>query len=246
MHSVSPNEASAFLEEFKTRYRNHDNGEYEWSLSQCDHAQLIAELAKQFGAPLIPNSALGERARPDEGICAYCERGCSVRGESAATNKIDHFAPRSGFNCLTFEWGNLMYVCKRCNDVKNDGEFVESLLSDENAYVNPRKTGAEDFFSFEETSKSQIKIVPSPDLDNSQDIDKAQKTIDALGLNHDSSIPNRNLPLLRWSHLARWQSVATLMRKDRAKFDKLVRRAANRRAEFSSLIIWARESGYFS
>ena len=245
MHSVAPNETPAFLEEFKTRYQNHDNGQYEWDLSRSDHKKLISELAKQFGAPRIPDSVLGEKGRNDERICAYCERACTVRGAGPTKNQIDHFAPRSGFNHLTFEWSNLMYVCRRCNSVKDDGKFVESLSSDENAYVNPRKPGADSLFSFEESPASNlIRIIPNPALNNLQDRVKAEKTIEDLCLNDVSSIRGRNLPLLRWRLVAHWKAVK--MRKNRAEFDKLVQRATNRRAEYSSLIIWARDSGYFS
>lgn len=46
--------------------------------------------------------------------CAYCERPLGDSGD------IDHFRPKSLYPWLAFEWVNLLYACKTCNQSKSD------------------------------------------------------------------------------------------------------------------------------
>lgn len=102
------------------------------------------------------------------GICAYCEKFCDPPtrgGNSPDEETIDHFRPRSRFPHLSFDWLNLVYSCRRCNDAKGD-QWPE--ISDQtnqvfavgyvrykpvSTYVNPNSVQGQratrDFFDFD-------------------------------------------------------------------------------------------------
>lgn len=106
--------------------------------------------------------------RDFKGICGYCENPCerpTRAGNSPNEETIDHFRPRSRFAKLTFDWVNLVYSCKRCNDAKGDqwpqqGDQVNQILTvgyvrykSVSGYVDPNSTrgkrSAQDFFDFD-------------------------------------------------------------------------------------------------
>ncbi len=63
-----------------------------------------------------------------KGICGYCEKSCEPptrSGNSRDEETIDHFRPRRKFPALSFDWQNLVYCCKQCNDAKG-GQWPES------------------------------------------------------------------------------------------------------------------------
>ena len=245
MHSVPPKPGPAYLLRYKVKYKDQVTGEYCWTLSTGDHANLIRDLAHQFGAPIIPfpvQTSFGRKPDPDEGICAYCERACSKIAGPPNHNRIDHFYPRSGCNRLSFEWANLMYVCKRCNDVKNDCRVADELKLDREAYVNPRKGSAGSFFTFN-IDDTGCRIIPNPNLNDQVDIDKAKRTIDDFGLDAIDTIINRNLRVLRNNHVMQIKAVVDRM--GPSKFNSLLHKMQNPRSEYSSAITWAVESGYF-
>ncbi len=237
MHSVPPQPAPAYLAAFKRAHHDQTTGQFRWNLSPNEHSVLIADLASQFGAPRRPS--IGESAKPDpgEGICAYCERSCSKIPGSPTTNEIDHFYPRSDWNALVFEWTNLMYVCRRCNDAKDDGAFVSNLKSDPDSYVNPRAPQAENYFAFQVT-ETDCRMIPNENLQSKADIEKAQRTIRDLGLDRVDTIRNRNVRLLRANYLR--QIAYVLSKIPQGKRENLLRRLSDRNCEFSSTVIWAR------
>ena len=82
-----------------------------WSdLSRRDRARIRRALWRDF-----------------KGICGYCEKSCEppMRGANSPNEEtIDHFRPRSKFPGLSFDWLNLVYACRRCNDSK-DAQWPE-------------------------------------------------------------------------------------------------------------------------
>ncbi len=242
MHSVQHQESPACLESFKLDHRNAETGEFVWDLSSDEHVTLMIALAGQFGAPRLPTVFERGNPNPNEGICAYCERACSTSNIPPSANRVDHFHPRSACNAKTFEWTNLMYVCKRCNDEKDDGRFAAEFAQ---GYVNPRDHDVERYFSIEfETGK----IVSKPNLDSSADQDIANRTIRDLRLNYDDTILNRNLPFLRRNYLTKalqtWNALKAAGKPDRV-LRRWLRHYTHRSNEFSSMLIWAMDAGYF-
>lgn len=68
--------------------------------------------------------------RMQHGKCCYCEEKIPEGGHLKA---VEHFAPKSVFNDLTNDWGNLLLACAQCNGKKSDRFPV--MLSDENGVV---------------------------------------------------------------------------------------------------------------
>lgn len=242
MHSVPPHSAPPYLHGIKLQNLDQTTGRFVWPPNNIeDYATLMGDLAKRFGAPRLPG--LGETRKPDEreGICAYCERACSVAQGRANSNTVDHFNPRNGRNDLSYEWTNLMYVCKKCNDDKQDGVFEDSLKTDPNAYVNPRESSSEDFFVFI-VDHSGCRIMPNPGLGDDAKTDKADKTIRDLGLNNVNVIINRNLPVLRGNYLNNLRRIMLTL--DPPSRQKVIQALSSRRCEYSSLVLWGVQSGH--
>ena len=244
MHSVPQRSAPPYLHGIKLLNLDQTTGQYIWPPTNIeDYATLMGDLAKQFVAPRLPG--LSETRRPDEreGICAYCERACSVAPGRANSNSVDHFVPRSGRNDLCYEWTNLMYVCKKCNDDKHDGDFVDALETDSSAYVNPREPDAQDFFSFS-IDDVGCRIIPNHSLDDDVKVNQAARTIRDLGLDDVHVIANRNLPLLRANYLKNLRNI--LVQLDLGRRRKVIQSLSNRRCEYSSLVLWGVQSGYLN
>ena len=187
-----------------------------------DYVDLIRELAKQFNGPHPDARDKGKLL----GICGYCERVCEDR-IGPNMNTVDHFRPRASHNDLTFEWFNLMYVCRRCNGAKNDGMF--STKVDQAGFVNPREKGAEYFFGFDLNTGA---AVVHPGLNDVRQRAKAQRTIEALGL--DKEDINR----LRRDHLLTVRRLHTDKGHKLSPFKR-------RKVQFSSIIRYAEKTKYF-
>ena len=142
-------------------------------------------------------------------ICAYCERYClpvTQTGNSPDEETIDHFRPRSRFPEQRFDWLNLIYCCRRCNQVKGDnwpgyGDVIIESLMPASEYVNPN--AAEDsrpasgYFSFDaETGE----ITPADGLSPSE-FATAQRTIRDIDLN--DGLLGENDPSHLWNRRLR-------------------------------------------
>lgn len=71
--------------------------------------------------------------------CAYCGDLDSIAG-SSRNFQVDHFAPKSKFPDLEFEYNNLMYSCPYCNRAKWDywvGEDAKICVDGDKGIVNP-------------------------------------------------------------------------------------------------------------
>ena len=199
MHSVRRSPEPGFLAAIRqthTRWRD---------LDRPTRVQVRDALARDFGR-----------------ICAYCEQPChwpTRTSNSRNEETIDHFRPRSRFPNLQFDWLNLIYACRRCNQSKDDGwpgaddpqrhRLLTALYRprytavseyvDPNAVDGQRQAG--DFFDFNfETGE----IKPADELGqlewsmalrNIRDIDLNDST---LGENDPSHLKNQRL---RWRDL---------------------------------------------
>jgi len=97
------------------------------------------------------------------GKCAFCE---SMPAESGNI-EVEHFRPKSIYYNLTFDWDNLLPVCRKCNEAKSDYD------TGENPIVNPVKDNPETIFSYNLLNIKPINI--------NDDISK--RTIEVCNLN---------------------------------------------------------------
>ena len=101
---------------------------------------LKHELARKFGGRSFSRYRNG-RKWDKYPICAYCE----VRTDGGSTKpEIDHFRPRSRFQCLTFKWDNLMYSCHECNREKGD-KFPKEI----GGYISPSDPECRNYFDYD-------------------------------------------------------------------------------------------------
>ena len=192
-------------------------------------------------------------SRKFKSICAYCERPCVPQGRGGSKNEVEHFRPREHFGERMFQWENLMYACKRCNDRKEnqfpgktvsafeaviqfDASRDEKTYIPPSEYVNPRDgvNKAETFFVF----KPSGEISPNPQLD-SPEWSKARLTIADLDLNTPGeTIRGRQLCTLRQE----WLFMTYLAYKlSKQEFKIRLRRSS----AFSSLVAYAHKEKWF-
>lgn len=84
-------------------------------------------------------------AKSSHDKCAFCE--CKP-GESGNI-EVEHFAPKSHYPALTFEWDNLLPVCRRCNQAKSDFDTVKEPI------IDPSKIDPETIMTYD-----YLRIVP--------------------------------------------------------------------------------------
>lgn len=120
--------------------------------------------------------------------CGYCERKCDDARERTRNDdddndnpkspELDHFKPKSKFPTLTYVWGNWIFSCKECNDIKSDqcpdGGFVDPCADD----VMERP---EEYFDFD-YDEYIMELMPKSGLDDERKR-RAQQTINDLDLN---------------------------------------------------------------
>lgn len=97
--------------------------------------------------------------------CAFCE---CIPGEGGNI-EVEHFAPKSIYHKLAFEWDNFLPVCRKCNEAKSNFDTLKEPI------VNPTKEDPEEFFDF-----NLINIVPSS---NPPNLKIALTTIKVCNLN---------------------------------------------------------------
>ena len=145
MHSVQRSAEPRHL--FQVRRCNSVWGD----LNRRDRARIRRDLWRDF-----------------KGICGYCEKSCEPptrSGNSRDEETIDHFRPRNRFPALSFDWQNLVYCCKQCNDAKGGqwpepADQVNQMLKagyvrfkQVDRYVNPNfqqgQRSAHDYFDYD-------------------------------------------------------------------------------------------------
>lgn len=97
--------------------------------------------------------------------CAFCE--CKP-GESGNI-EVEHFAPKSIYPDLTFDWDNLLPSCRKCNEAKSDFDTITEPI------VDPSKTDPEKLFTY-----NYLRICP---INNCPQEQAVKNTIDVYNLN---------------------------------------------------------------
>ena len=97
--------------------------------------------------------------------CAFCE----CKPGECGNIEVEHFAPKSLYPELAFEWSNLLPSCRKCNEAKLNYDTKN------NPIVNPAKENPEEFFTY-----NLLRITP---ISGCGEEKKAQTTIDVCNLN---------------------------------------------------------------
>lgn len=111
-------------------------------------------------------------------VCWYCERLCSSDADAGGkAPTVDHFRPLSRYLALAYQWTNWIFSCHRCN-ADNKRDSWPNV-----GYVDPGATNEQEkpehYFDYDAaTGHIILKSGLSPEAR-----EKAQRTIDDLGLN---------------------------------------------------------------
>jgi uncharacterized protein (TIGR02646 family) len=97
--------------------------------------------------------------------CAFCE---GKPGESGYI-EVEHFAPKSIYPQLAFNWDNLLPVCRKCNEDKSDFDTKIRPI------INPAAEDPEGLLTYRD-------LVMAP-LPGTGEEDKAKTTIEVCNLN---------------------------------------------------------------
>ncbi|MCA1179737.1 MULTISPECIES: retron system putative HNH endonuclease [unclassified Pantoea] len=147
----------------------------------CDNAegwtQNLMELVKKYGdyksIPKAEKEAALKFYRHEEirtalrdsssGKCAFCE---GIPAETGFA-EVEHFHPKSLYTDKAFEWNNLLYSCKACNNSKLSHDTQKEPI------INPYDLDPRDCFTY-----TDVMIQPGAGVLHSM----AEKTIAVCGL----------------------------------------------------------------
>ncbi len=97
--------------------------------------------------------------------CAFCECKPAVSGNI----EVEHFAPKSLYPDLTFDWDNLLPSCRKCNEAKQD--FDTKIYP----IINPAEVDPETVLTY-----GFLKICP---IKGAANVELADRTIEVCNLN---------------------------------------------------------------
>lgn len=123
--------------------------------------------------------------------CCYCEKA-HIKGE------VEHFVPKSKAPHLEFDWGNLLWSCHDCNNLKGNKS---------NPIINPTLANPESFFDFDLSGNIAHKD-PT-----------AQNTIEICGLNRKNLNDKRKAVIDDFIRNLQFQSTTY---KDKAEIEKYI------------------------
>ena len=109
--------------------------------------------------------------------CSFCD-GFPIANTGDA---IEHFKPSSVYYELAYQWGNLYYICTKCNGVKGHRFHNDLLRPDEITYF------FEHFFDY---NAREAKLEPAKGI-LEEDILRAKKTIELYDLNRNENKTER-------------------------------------------------------
>lgn len=72
--------------------------------------------------------------------CAFCE----TKPAESGNIEVEHYAPKSKYPALTFNWENLLPACRKCNGSKDDHDALMEPI------VNPYDVDPEDVFYYQD------------------------------------------------------------------------------------------------
>ena len=115
-------------------------------------------------------------------LCGYCEWLCWDDGNTDSSSSVDHFRPKGNprYRHLTFEWDNLVYACRRCNQAKdnqfpNGAEDNHRLDQLKNQLAALNQGGVvKSFDDFEKVERIEARITATEGSDSAIKIFEAQ------------------------------------------------------------------------
>lgn len=122
-----------------------------------------------------------ELAKASYRKCAFCE---SIPSESGNL-EVEHFAPKSLYHKLTFDWDNLLPICRKCNDSKSNHDTLKEPI------LNPSIIDAENYVDFD-----FITMIPEEKVENLKEV---ELTIEVCSLNAPRLLRARSELLVRLS-----------------------------------------------
>ena len=170
-----------------------------------DHPNRVAEAKRLFKSRNTRHNPTFRKVR--ETLARMCSgaRRC-VYCEDSVGDEVEHIQPKDLYPCLVFVWANYVYACGRCNGRKNNkfavvvenrlvdvtrkqGAPVIAPVSGAPAFVNPRIDDPLAFLDLD--LDGTFAVLPGDDL-SEIDQERAQFTIETLGLNRDVLRQARN------------------------------------------------------
>ena len=97
--------------------------------------------------------------------CAFCECKPSESGNI----EVEHFAPKSIYPDLAFNWDNFLPSCRKCNEAKSDFDTISYPI------INPAKVDPETLLTYD-----FLRICPMKGTSNEK---LAENTIEVCNLN---------------------------------------------------------------
>lgn len=88
--------------------------------------------------------------------CSFCE----CKPAEGGNIEVEHFAPKSLYPELAFEWDNLLPICRNCNGSKLAYDTIAERI------INPSKENPEEFFDFCSLRLITSETSPDKDLSN--------------------------------------------------------------------------------
>ncbi|MCL2321363.1 MAG: TIGR02646 family protein [Oscillospiraceae bacterium] len=95
---------------------------------------------------------------------------CECKPSESGNIEIEHFAPKSKYPDLTFEWDNLLPSCRKCNEAKSDFDTILEPI------INPANVDPETIFTYDFFKICPIKDIPVEEI--------ASRTINVCNLNN--------------------------------------------------------------
>lgn len=97
--------------------------------------------------------------------CAFCE----CKPAESGNIEVEHFAPKSQYPDLTFDWDNFLPSCRKCNEAKSDFDTISHPI------INPAKVDPETLLTY-----GFLRIHPIKGTSNEK---LAENTIEVCNLN---------------------------------------------------------------
>lgn len=144
-----------------------------------------------------------------EGKCCYCER----RRDRTREPDVEHFRPKKsvkntshpGYWWLAYDWNNLLWSCKACNEdykrtkfpIFNEDKRASNYCLDENIerpkLINPRREDPAEYIGFscgKYAGRYYVRPIAKPHL-TGEKREKANATINIVGLDRDTLASER-------------------------------------------------------
>lgn len=111
--------------------------------------------------------------------CSFCECIPSEGGNL----EVEHFAPKSLYHKLAFEWSNLLPICRKCNESKSDHDTIQEPI------LNPSNEDTEKYIDFD--------LISMVGKIETECYEKARLTIEVCSLNGTRLLKSRAELLVR-------------------------------------------------